>query len=78
MTIMLPLLLYAYTIIYRVLHPAISDEEEPDIYGDDEYAEDESGFDGDDEDADEDESDFDSDGNYADDDVAIEEDDNDF
>ena len=64
LTIMLPLLLYAYTIIYRVLHPAISDEEEPDIYGDDEYAEDESGFDGD--------------GNYADDDVAIEEDDNDF
>lgn len=65
LTIMLPLLLYAYTIIYRVLHPDISDEEEPDIYGDDE-------------DADEDESDFDSDGNDADDDVAIEEDDNDF
>lgn len=64
LTIMLPLLLYAYTIIYRVLHPDISDEEEPDIYGDDEYAEDES--------------DFDSDGNYADDDVAIGEDDNDF
>ncbi|GEM_PF-1266570 len=78
LTIMLPLLLYAYTIIYRVLHPDISDEEEPDIYGDDEYAEDESDFDSDDEDADEDESDFDSDGNDADDDVAIEEDDNDF
>ena len=78
LTIMLPLLLYAYTIIYRVLHPDISDEEEPDIYGDDEYAEDESDFDSNDEDADEDESDFDSDGNDADDDVAIEEDDNDF
>ncbi len=79
LTIMLPLLLYAYTIIYRVLHPDISDEEEPDIYGDDENAdEDESDFDSDDENADEDESDFDSDGNDADDDVAIEEDDNDF
>lgn len=80
LTIMLPLLLYAYTIIYRVLHPdtSVDDEKESDIYSDDEDVEDESDFDGDDEDADEDESDFDSDGNYADDDVAIEEDDNDF
>lgn len=30
LTIMLPLLLYAYTIIYKVLHPDIPDEQDED------------------------------------------------
>lgn len=32
MTIMIPLLLYAYTIIYRVIHPEMHEEDE--IHGD--------------------------------------------
>ena len=83
LTIMLPLLLYAYTIIYRVLHPdtSVDDEKESDIYSDDEDVDnEESDFDSDDEDADEKESDFDGGDNDTDADGAVmgEEDDSDF
>ncbi len=63
LTIMLPLLLYAYTIIYRVLHPNTSDHEEK------------ADIDSNEEDVDDDDIDFDGDDNDI---IEEEEDDNDF